>query len=955
MSTKETTVRVIGLVAAMLLIMGGSATGSPPKAFNEWVGVFEPVSHPQGPGPVDLLFRFEPDKNYSGDGVFTIEAKAAYGAVYSGPREWQVTALPGEPHEEVLTMVISPDTASSLGLNIFGDDYVSIAHIIFVHQGDSVYLGHPRPEGANLTDEATQEELDTPWGVEIANPDSVRVAAMERVLGPLKNKPGRKNRYFAIVTLRQLRELNAVEIPFVGPDAANHEALMGLMRERGLPYRNGLSIRVVEIDSAFIVDFCRRVPHSCFLDRDTDRIDTSFESVPDSGSEPQGIHTEERLPAGISLSRVFGMVHPDSVAAIDSVAFSFRVNNTTGHYLLGCSHGFAVYSPDGAIWADLQGAWSPMSDHWFDADYVNYFGNDGFESDTVGFAGFSLFGNPGIPPGDTSNLFTISLDLSNAANLGKEICIDSCFYPPGGQWLWSVAPYSDEFVPDWDGPHCFRIACADLEINGDVLFRDYRGLGPFYPPLPAREVRLSLYEFDTPNPDNPTKIASTTTLSDGSFSFARIENVDYVEDNRRDLILVVEGHSSVARVPDTADLYNRSVEWISDTLFDADCGVHNWSCDIYSKDVAKYFFVLDAIRIGHDFANPVSGVVMPSADECWAIVHRTTFGSSFAYNPSGGYLMFIQDSIDVNKTWPDTWDQASILHEYGHVLSMSHLFADDTVGYDPFHLWHSITGPSQAFIEGFPQFFAATVLDTSEIANTAGEWFDDTLFHNLETGIWRMNGSTYKDTVVGTANCMGLKCEGTVACALWDIIDDQSVLEEFSDSTQWGQTAPVSSADGIGDELTVSIGEVFSILLTTYDSTGQRPDTFEEFWKVWISKGMGYQDEMHAILFEHGIVWDCCRGIRGNVNGDPAELVNVEDITYLLAYLFGGGPPPPCMLEADVDGSGDEAIVDVVYLVDHLFGGGPHPVDCAGLKTHVQQDSEGRDILTTGGMTATSK
>jgi hypothetical protein len=243
--------------------------------------------------------------------------------VYSGPKEWQITALPGKPHEEVLALVVSPDTASSIALNIFGDDFVGIAHIVFVHQDDSVYLGHPRPEGANLIDAATQEELDTPWGVEFANPDSARIAEVERILGPLKHKPGPENSYFAIVTLRQLRELNAVEVPFVGPDAARHEALLDLLRERGLPYRNGLGMRVVEVDSAFIVDFCRTAPHSCFLDRDEARIDTSFESIPDSVSEPQGAHTDERLPAGISLSRMFGMVHPDSVAAIDSVTFSF--------------------------------------------------------------------------------------------------------------------------------------------------------------------------------------------------------------------------------------------------------------------------------------------------------------------------------------------------------------------------------------------------------------------------------------------------------------------------------------------------------------------------------------------------------------------------------------------------------------------------------------------------------
>jgi hypothetical protein len=55
------------------------------------------------------------------------------------------------------------------------------------------------------------------------------------------------------------------------------------------------------------------------------------------------------------------------------------------------------------------------------------------------------------------------------------------------------------------------------------------------------------------------------------------------------------------------------------------------------------------------------------------------------------------------------------------------------------------------------------------------------------------------------------------------------------------------------------------------------------------------------------------------------ETVDISDLTYLVEYLFGGGPPPPVPQAADVDGSQELNISDLTYMVDYLFGGGPAP------------------------------
>ncbi len=68
--------------------------------------------------------------------------------------------------------------------------------------------------------------------------------------------------------------------------------------------------------------------------------------------------------------------------------------------------------------------------------------------------------------------------------------------------------------------------------------------------------------------------------------------------------------------------------------------------------------------------------------------------------------------------------------------------------------------------------------------------------------------------------------------------------------------------------------------------------------------------------------------MRGNVNGDPANGIDVSDLTYLVEYLFAGGNMVPCTKEADINGSGGIDVADLTYLVSYLFGGGPAPAAC---------------------------
>lgn len=58
---------------------------------------------------------------------------------------------------------------------------------------------------------------------------------------------------------------------------------------------------------------------------------------------------------------------------------------------------------------------------------------------------------------------------------------------------------------------------------------------------------------------------------------------------------------------------------------------------------------------------------------------------------------------------------------------------------------------------------------------------------------------------------------------------------------------------------------------------------------------------------------------------DASGEINIADLTYLVDYLFRGGPAPDPLLLGDCDCDGQVNIADLTYLVDYLFRGGPPP------------------------------
>ncbi len=63
--------------------------------------------------------------------------------------------------------------------------------------------------------------------------------------------------------------------------------------------------------------------------------------------------------------------------------------------------------------------------------------------------------------------------------------------------------------------------------------------------------------------------------------------------------------------------------------------------------------------------------------------------------------------------------------------------------------------------------------------------------------------------------------------------------------------------------------------------------------------------------------------VNGDANRD--EFVNIMDASYIVQYIFSGGPAPDPEAARDADCDGELTIADAVYVVNYVFRGGAEP------------------------------
>ncbi len=419
-------------------------------------------------------------------------------------------------------------------------------------------------------------------------------------------------------------------------------------------------------------------------------------------------------------------------------------------------------------------------------------------------------------------------------------------------------------------------------------------------------IKVQLMDKNTPA---DRILAETTTNSDGNFFFDNISNVD-TDTTNLDIYIKLYADNNAAYV--TTNLGGNITTDISPVYNNIPPGSYDTAITVNSQ-MNDYFFVANII---YEARNKWLQL-RPQNQMGQVEVVVSSIGAGTKYDNNA---IWIESSIN-NQTWyPDTYDKDIINHEYTHRIQDIHDFFDYGGGY---HDWMDTSDVMVAAQEALAHVLPCILRDDgSSLILDYYNNFSQNSFINMESGEYG-----HDNIVDASANNFGNEVEASVAGILWDIYDSQD--DDYS--TYGSSTYPnLSNPDGIGDNLSSQTTKLFNTLLDK-NINGHHPDNIDEFWDAWFSSpSYGYDQEMEAIWYEHGILNGCCIGIRGNIDGDSEDIIDISDMLYLLDFMFRqpNGPAPVCFEEADLNGSSGIDIADLVYFIEYMFKGGAAPISC---------------------------
>jgi hypothetical protein len=212
----------------------------------------------------------------------------------------------------------------------------------------------------------------------------------------------------------------------------------------------------------------------------------------------------------ISLDHVDGLYIADTLEAGRLVTFHLRLTNLSlVDDISGMANGFRVHSPNGVEWGATTITQVADLTQLAIGQGTRSLSCTGSNADTIGFHGAVFTPNHpdyGLPSGYDFITHTIAVGPIDVSQSGGTLCLDTCWYPPVGEWLWSMDFGSHTTIPSWSGPHCFTIYnCCQIrgDINNDGSVPDIVDL-----------IYMVTYMFQ--EGPKPLCMAATDTNGDGS-------------------------------------------------------------------------------------------------------------------------------------------------------------------------------------------------------------------------------------------------------------------------------------------------------------------------------------------------------------------------------------------------------------------------------------------------------
>lgn len=203
-----------------------------------------------------------------------------------------------------------------------------------------------------------------------------------------------------------------------------------------------------------------------------------------------------------------------------------------------------------------------------------------------------------------------------------------------------------------------------------------------------------------------------------------------------------------------------------------------------------------------------------------------------------------------------------------------------------------------------------------------GQWWSDVMiFENIgEPGILTSSPVWYsntEDSIVVEEIQFG-DVEGDGVCSYVETMDISS-----GKKLHYLSRMPIHSCDSVlvdgiklgFDQHTyslvdgwIAVGVVPTTSMTVYYKWSYKPDLAVSNWD-----GVNF-------LFSNDLVPDFVAG-----DADGSGQIDIDDIVYLVTYVFASGPAPDPLRSGDADCSGAIDIDDAVFLIEHVFLFGPAP------------------------------
>ncbi|MCK4607117.1 MAG: PKD domain-containing protein, partial [candidate division Zixibacteria bacterium] len=611
-------------------------------------------------------------------------------------------------------------------------------------------------------------------------------------------------------------------------------------------------------------------------------------------------------PGGsISLHAVDGLYETiDQVSLGDTVTFHMRVSNQDiGAGVKAMMNGFRIYGDDpGVNWTITETGLDLGP--WFDGGWsIKEFSVNGSGADTLGSGGYASY-DQGLLDHLDSLLFYIQVYVpDNSGNRDQWLCIDSSFFPPCGVWKWAAEPANGIYSPSWSGPHCFKMVhVSDLEAGFSaaptagvdplaVQFTDESAGDPddWYWDFGDSEYSAAqdpLHTYDTAG-----LYDVKLRVQDGSGNEDSVVAIGYIQvrtSGYTDVVAQIE-MSPGGSIPGN-DLWYR-FSWINLGTNGAQ------SCVL--KMLLPDNMVLDGLKDS-------LGYVMSPGDYSWV----------------GDTIVVSLQTIQPSNVWRH-------VIPYG-TLSPSSVPGSNLVA----KMWLSGSTPDVDTLNNYARH-SRPVSDPGGKARSYDRSVtysgDKTAHPNTINRVYATGKDVeYLSYTITFENSPDANLDIS-SVTVTDILDDHLDMSVQSLDV-WGNSHPQACQYAGIDPLTrimtwncikinLQPGEKGSFQYKVAPVQGVAEGT-------WILNtadiGFGFDDPITApgegpVI---RILGECCiPPIRGDIDYNDAEVIDIADLVYLVDFMFNQGLDPVCFEEGDVDGSGVKPIdiADLVYLVDFMF------------------------------------